>query len=359
MQLVAVAEVEAEAAQLAFDPVSAGRVIAPSAVTSSRRKPRPSATPIREVGAAFHQAQDGREAERRARRAAEAPVPVRATGPEGVAYLKTGAPATRYEARLTAALAAVAPDRVPAVLAVEPEAGWALLADAGPTLRESTGGAFRLDVWRALLTRFAGLQRTAEPLVAELVAAGVPSEQPADFPRLVSELVLTSPRLADLSADERDRLKEMAERWPALAERLDGFGVPSSVQHGDLHDGNVAVGADGHARFFDFGDASVSHPFTTMLIPLRVAGSMGASPADQLRLKEAYLDGYDDLAARSDLREALDLALEVAAVVRVTSWDRALCGPPVPGDDPQASTDAWDDAVSGWLRELLSGSMGV
>lgn len=280
----------------------------------------------------------------------------RLTGPRGVAYLKAGAPATAYEASLTAALAAVAPDRVPAVLAVEPAAGWLLTADAGRTLRELSGDGFRLDVWRPLLTRFAQLQRTAEPLVGDL--AGVPHEHPGDFPRLVAGLLATSPRFASLTPPERDDVSRLAGRWPELAARLERYGVATSVQHGDLHDGNVAVGDDGRARFFDFGDASVSHPFTTMLVPLRVAGSLGASAGDLVVLREAYLDGYADLAPMGTLAQALEIALEVAPVLRMTSWDRALSGPAGPGEpdgpgDPYAGRDAWADAPAAWLREML------
>lgn len=275
----------------------------------------------------------------------------RLTGPRGVAYLKAGAAATAYEAGLTAALARVAPDMVPAAIAVDADAGRVLLADAGPTLREVAGEGFDLSVWRPLLTRFANLQRTAEPVVGELSA--VPHERPSDFPGILARLVAASPRFASLTPEEKDGVSRLGDRWLELAARLERYGMADSVQHGDLHDGNVAVGADGHARFFDFGDASVSHPFTTMLIPLRVAGSLGATADDLVVLKEAYLDGYADLAPMDELAGALEIALRIAPVVRVTSWDRALSGPAAEGDDPYARPEAWGDAAAEWLRELL------
>jgi phosphotransferase family enzyme len=279
----------------------------------------------------------------------------RFSGPRGVAYLKAAAPATAYEAALTAALASVAPDRVPAVLAVDPAAGRLLLADAGPTLRELSGESFRPDVWRSLVSRFAGLQRRAEPLVGDL--PDVPHELPADVPRLLADAIADSPCFTDLTPTERDDVSRLGDHWAELAARLERYGIAPSVQHGDLHDGNVAVGADGRARFFDFGDASVSHPFTTMLVPLRVAGSLGATAQDLAVLKGAYLGGYADRAPTDTLAAALDLALDVAPAVRVTSWVRALAdgsGDGPDDTDPRASADAWAGAPVAWLRGMLT-----
>ena len=44
-------------------------------------------------------------------------------------------------------------------------------------------------------------------------------------------------------------------------------GVPETIQHDDLHDGQVYV-RNGSYRLLDWGDACVSHPFFTMAVTL-------------------------------------------------------------------------------------------
>ncbi len=126
-------------------------------------------------------------------------------------------------------------------------------------------------------------------------------------------------------------------------EELGRSPIPMSIQHDDLHDGNVF--ADG--RFFDWGDASVQHPFGVLLVSLRVAAdNLGVGDDDPAldELRDAYLEPWSDLASRAQLLREAQLAVHVAKVSRALSWQRAL-----------ADTDSqeYGDPVTGWLGELL------
>ena len=55
---------------------------------------------------------------------------------DGDLYLKQCAPVQAFEVPLTVALAARWPDRVPKVVAADPERAWLLLRDGGTRLRE-------------------------------------------------------------------------------------------------------------------------------------------------------------------------------------------------------------------------------
>jgi Phosphotransferase enzyme family len=258
-----------------------------------------------------------------------------------VAYLKTTAASTRYEVPLMAILSPAAPLWMPAVLATEPDQGWLLLADAGTPLREQLNGRFDAGAWQAMLPRFGLLQRAAEPFAAELLAAGVPDERPDRYLELLEPLLATAP---SLSPQQRRSLLGEPNHWHEVAAALGELELPASIQHGDLHDANVGLGPDALPRFFDFGDASLAHPFTTLLVPLRVARSHGADDHDVERLRECYLDVFTDRAGRAELRCALDLALATAPLLRATSWQRALIEAPASHD--------WGDPVGGWLEEL-------
>jgi hypothetical protein len=126
-------------------------------------------------------------------------------------------------------------------------------------------------------------------------------------------------------------------------------GVPATVQHDDLHDGNVFV-TDGGYRFFDWGDATVSHPFLSLLVALRMAaGALGLPAGDPAlgRLRDAYLEPWTTVGTARELRRQCDLALLVAPLARALTWRRILRG--VHPDE----RGEWADSVPGWTAEYL------
>lgn len=264
---------------------------------------------------------------------------------DGVSFLKAAGIATHYEAPLISALHRVGPTLVAPVLATRADTGWLLLADAGGTLDQDLDGGFRAGPWQRMLARFAQLQRVAEPLTAELIRAGVPDERPHRLFAVLHRLVRESPHLADLTEAERHALLDHPQPWSDAAAELAQLPIAASVQHGDLHPGNVAIGTDGLARFFDLGDASIAHPFTTMLVPLQVARSLGADRAQVNRLRDCYLEIFTDLAPETDLRRGLDIALRSAVLPKATAWDRALLFAP--------AGHPWGRPVLEYLRDLL------
>ena len=94
----------------------------------------------------------------------------------------------------------------------------------------------------------------------------------------------------------------------ALADELAALGIAASVQHDDLHGGNVLVGPDGD-RFFDWGDAVVAHPFGTLTVTFNsIAHKLELPPDDPAfaRLEAVYLEAWDGVAPRADLQRAAD-----------------------------------------------------
>lgn len=93
--------------------------------------------------------------------------------------------------------------------------------------------------------------------------------------------------------DVDDRFRAATPLVAALAERVAASGLPATVQHDDLHDGQVFVGPDGTTRLLDWGDTCVTHPFLVLAVPLQgvipwgVDGSPGSE--DPGRHRDAYL----------------------------------------------------------------------
>jgi hypothetical protein len=269
-------------------------------------------------------------------------------------YLKTTVPTTRYEVPLMTALAQTVPELVPAVPAHETTHGWLLLADAGPLLSDQDdqndqNSPAAPAAWPAMMARFARLQRAVEPEVNALLAVGVPDERPARLIGVLHQLLEKSTQLTELTTAERRALTSDSARWREDLAAIGELPLPASVQHGDLHPGNVGVktGIDtGSAiRFFDFGDASIAHPFCTLEVPLRVARHRGADEAMIDRIRNSYLDEFTDLAPIDDLRRLAARMTRISPLTRATSWDRALVAA---GPDHE-----WGDPVTEWLRDML------
>ncbi|MBT0772297.1 phosphotransferase [Kineosporia sp. J2-2] len=267
--------------------------------------------------------------------------------PDGTdVFLKASTPHTGHEAALMTVLARVCPDLVPPLVAADPPGHRLIVASAGTVLRTLAPAgdphrAFDLDVWTSLVQRFADLQRRVTPHAGELLALGVPDERPHQLLGMLRSFT-TAPRLPEA---ERHRLTLIATRWEERGTGLSSSTVEPSVQHGDLHDNNVAVDAEGRARFFDFGDATVAHPFGTMDVPRLMARGAGVDDRGVARLEDAYLEVFTDLAPLPRLRDELRAVLAVAPLHRARNWLRAL------GSDAAAAAE-WDHPVEHWLGRL-------
>jgi Phosphotransferase enzyme family len=194
-----------------------------------------------------------------------------------------------FEARLTAALAARS-DLLPRILAVDEERAWLLLADAGTPL---TAFGDRVDGWLALLPRHAELQMRDARHVDEHLAAGVPDLRLEELPARYEALAAR-----DLPLPQQ--LRSFAPRFGELCAELSARGIPPSVQHDDHHAANVYA-RDGKRAILDWGDASIGHPFFSLVATQHNEGDR--VPFDQLR--DAYLEPWGGVV------ETFELALEV------------------------------------------------
>ena len=250
---------------------------------------------------------------------------------EGVAWFKAGGSGCAFEAGLLQALALYDAPHCLRPLAVDVDRGWMLLPDGGPTLRET---APALSDWERVLTGYAVLQRSVEGRVLP----GVEDLSPHLLPSVLDDL------LATVAVDGIEDLRAMQPRFAGWCDELATSAIVDTVQHDDLHDGNVF--ADG--TVFDFGDACLAHPFSSLLVTLRVAQDRFALPAggaELRRLRDAYLEPWTDRHSRAELELLALLAVRVGKVCRVRAWQRALAGVADPGEHAEA--------VPGWLEELL------
>lgn len=236
----------------------------------------------------------------------------------GNVWFKANADSGRYEAALVTLLSARRPDCVPPLLGVDLERGWMLMADAGTALRQLQAEERELDRWLDVLPLYAGLQLDLAHHVDELLALGVPDLRLVTLAERYERLV------EDVGVEQRFR--DAVPRVAELCEELAGFEIPETVQHDDLHDGQVFV-RDGRYLLMDWGDACVSHPFFTLAVTLEgvlawgiddVEGSVDTRP-----FRDAYLRPFAERCGRGDLAVAAEAALRLGWVCRAVSADAA------------------------------------
>jgi hypothetical protein len=277
---------------------------------------------------------------------------LRAPTRTGDVFFKANLPALGNEPALTRVLHRIDPEHVLPVLADEPSERWMLQRDGGPTMRSRLDGRDDIARWELMLGLYAELQVRASAHVDELLEAGVPDRRPAELRRLFEGVVVAERGFADssekLSEAESERLLGLAGEVERLAAELAASDVPASIDHSDLHSGNVLAPCDGYV-FFDWHEGALTHPFFSMVVASRwLAHNHGVEPGStqEARLRDAYLDAWTGYASRESLRAALDLALRIGPLTRALGWMRVLNGLPHPAQGE------WAEHASGWVRDL-------
>jgi len=202
---------------------------------------------------------------------------------EGDVWFKANTGQLQHEAALVSLVAERVPERVPPLLATDLERGWMLMADAGQRLREVVAAERSLKRWLDILPATARIQLAMEPDVDALLALGVPDMRLATLPDGYAQLM-------DV-LDAEDRYRDGLARVVELAEELATFGIAETLQHDDLHDGQVFV-RDGTHLVMDWGDACISHPFFTLSVTLEGGIAWGIDDVENSEDTEPYLQAY-------------------------------------------------------------------
>jgi hypothetical protein len=232
---------------------------------------------------------------------------------DSVAWFKACAPVQAFEPRLTAELFARWPDRVAEVLGHDEERAWLLLVDAGTPI-----GVFGNppEAWLVALPLYAELQRGEAAHAHEHLTHHVPDLRVATLPARYEDLLQHD---LPLERDEIRRLREFAPPFAELCGELAAHDVPETVQHDDLHMANVYAQGE-RLRLLDWGDASISHPFASLVVTFRFLEERNKLPPGDpwyARLRDAYLEPWGN-----GLADMFALAIRVGTFAHTFAWAR-------------------------------------
>jgi hypothetical protein len=272
----------------------------------------------------------------------------------GLLWFKAQLPSLAHEGPLLALLGRLRPGVAVELVARDVDTGWLLTRDAGGRLRDLVTAANELPRWYPVLAGYAELQRSAAGHVPELLALGLPDQRGARLADQVADLLdddtaVLAGHPDGLTDDERRALRGLL---PALAERAavaTALG-PDTVEHDDLHDGNVFV-REGQARLGDWGDARVAPAFASLVVLTRMVvhlQQVDRNGPEVGALWRAYLEPWTTAASMPQLLDAARAAYPVGLLLRGLSWHGIARQLPI---EERAE---YADGLPHYLRDVLA-----
>ena len=259
---------------------------------------------------------------------------MRVPSDQGLVFFKATAGETIYEIALTQKLAQWFPDNMPELISVDTARGWMLMRDGGEQLRASIRPTKDIKPWEPVIARYADIQIGLAEHVGEILDLGIPDHRPSALPALYKQVLNDEASLMidqekGLTSAEFQQLQSMSPRFEQICNDLDKFGIPSSINHGDFHDGNVLV-KGGRVTFFDWGDADVTHPFVslrTWFVSMEIALELDdfSPPTPEMKgLLHRYLEQWGDFGSKDELLKAYALSRPVASIVKTLAWHSTI-----------------------------------
>ncbi|HET7580514.1 MAG TPA: phosphotransferase, partial [Bacillales bacterium] len=235
-------------------------------------------------------------------------------------YLKTVNDAAKFEAALTAFLAREFPEITVEPLAVDLEKNWMLMRELpGRSLRDCK----TMEAYTSFIRSYAEFQQQTISLTEKLLSLGTMDRR---LPVLKLEIQEHLEALCTTGLNEEETAEILALK-PELLDMCDEMtGVlPDTLDHGDLHSANVFV-QRGKFRIFDWGDASVTHPFLSVRVFWNSLGELLEEDTDEKWMRKisefrpVYLEKWREFAPADVLAHQLYLAEQVGCVYRALSW---------------------------------------
>jgi hypothetical protein len=197
------------------------------------------------------------------------------------------------------------------------------MADHGLPMHGVLESPEQVAVLERLLPAYADVQRTTVDLLDRWRDVGVPDRSTGNMPRRLEQLLAGHGTSGPIPV-EAEELGSYMDQLGLFAEVCADLGQREAIDHADIHGWNVFVAGD-DARIADGGDACITHPFSTLHVPIEwiVARLPPAGHERAVRcLRDAYAEGWGP-----DIdREELGRAFWIAYVARALSNDEQSLG---------------------------------
>ncbi|GER90377.1 hypothetical protein KDW_45390 [Dictyobacter vulcani] len=240
----------------------------------------------------------------------------------GIIYFKALPTFFAHELAILATLAPGYPSSMPVLMAVDREQRWMLMQDFGGTLLSQSENIGELE---EALRRYAVLQVEQVEQNQRLHELGCPYLPPEALAEQLEDMLEDTPSLmmnAFPGLAEKDviRLHALVPHLRSMCLQLADGPVPCSLEHGDFHTGNIALTATG-PLFFDWTDSCITHPFFSFYpFLLGLEAQWAGETSIRQRLRDVYLQPWEDYAPREQLIAIFELAQKLAPLYLATLY---------------------------------------
>jgi phosphotransferase family enzyme len=238
---------------------------------------------------------------------------------EGKFYFKAVREHLTHEQELTRFLAQKYQLHLPRVAAVDAERHWWLMWDVGG---EPLDQVHDPVCWGNALKTFANIQIDNIKQTGNLRAIGTPDwgleKISANVDRYfidLTEIISQQPKKSELEATPNYNV--IIKRLKELCDKLAGYGIPTSLGHGDFNCGNIQI-VDGKCVFIDWAEGYVGHPLFTMFDAINYFGIKRPElKGMRSSWRYAYLDPWTSYFHIDHLTRAYSLARPLALLRRI------------------------------------------
>lgn len=242
-------------------------------------------------------------------------------------------------------LAKWSPERVPIMMASDPERRWMLQQDIGG---RELFDISDIDVWADALREYARLQIQSLGFLDELLNGPAYDYRLATMASAIDPMLMNiydllhgyQPPISELELSE---IQFAAPQLRDMCFEVESYGVPCTLEHGDLHPGNIRITENGTV-FFDWAWSYITHPFLGAVGLLYKASKYQPGIAEaSLRLRDDYLEVWTEYGTMEQLRELFSLIDRwrvIHAAITDAEWVAAYQGT-FSGDPPQYSFTEW------------------
>ena len=239
---------------------------------------------------------------------------MRAPTGHGFVYYKAVPAQWGHEPGLTAWLTERFPSLTPDVVAADPAGGRLLMREFAGKPLPAIGD---IALWENTYAGFGAMQRALTTSISDLRQLGVPWRSLEAVRNAIPATLRDRRRMrlgmsGGLTAGLANQLQSAEGMLLDACQRLLDGPVPLSLDHGDFWPGN-AFASPNRVTIFDWSDATVSHPFFSLVMSAdEISASFQGNPGAARQVIDAYLGEWSDFGTQDELRSLFADAMLVA-----------------------------------------------
>ncbi|MFH1675807.1 MAG: phosphotransferase, partial [bacterium] len=213
----------------------------------------------------------------------------------GMVYFKAVSRIYNREIAITRALSEWRPKCIPPPIMIDPRRQWMLFGEVkGPLLAQVD----REETWEETLRFYARLQRDSIRFINEHPGNPLFDMRHDSMCPGIDRMLKDLPKIQagysePLSWKEVIILQRLSPRLKQICVEMESYSVPCTLEHGDLHPGNIRITKDGPV-FLDWAYSCVTNPFLSVFQLLHERKMPGELRYVRDRLLWTYLKEWLD-----------------------------------------------------------------